>query len=94
MESEKRDQIALPLDWKSCVYKCKFRAPELNQMFAFLRDKEKIYARDVLRWRGVGGKEIQAVAALHEVQAMLIWMSANIREAGDLTQRRRRRRNG
>jgi len=62
----------------SVVLYTRFETAALRQMFAYLREKEMLFQRDVKRHSGtMWGNEIQI--RLGEIETQLIWMVANLR---------------
>lgn len=68
----------LPLDFQSVVDEPNFNSREAVRIFKYLRQKEKIYARDILRWKDFAAKTIEARSKYQEVTAMLVWIVTNI----------------
>jgi len=63
---------------KSVVLYTRFSTYPLRQMFAYLREKEKYYQADLVKYRGTR-LEDEIRVKLREVEAQLIFMAHNLR---------------
>jgi hypothetical protein len=61
----------------SVVKFTKFRSYELQQMFAYLRERESIFQTDIEKYRGTLKEEL-CRAQLHEIEAQLVYMATNL----------------
>lgn len=56
----------------SCVYWTRFKSFELQQLFAYLREREQILRTDILK--SDGPLKALYIAQMRQVQSTLIWM--------------------
>ena len=62
----------------SVVIYTRFETSALRQMFAYLREKEELFRKDLIAFEGT--TRAQEIAyRLQEVETQLIWMTANLR---------------
>lgn len=66
---------------ESVVIYSRFKSFPLRAFFAYLREKEHYLQRDILKHDGLPIVEVLR-ARLHEVEAHLIWMAANLTRGG------------
>ncbi len=62
----------------SVVLYTRFETAALRQMFAYLREKEDLYKKDLNAYRGTS-REQELRFRLKEIETQLIWMTANLR---------------
>lgn len=74
---------------ESCVEYTVFRSFPLQQMFAYLREKELMLQLDVKRYQDFPREWEVRKARLHEVESNLSWMVQHA--TGDLVESKRRR---
>lgn len=63
---------------ESVVLYTRFETAALRQMFAYLREKEMLFQRDVKHYTGTV-REGEMRVRLGEIETQLIWMVANLR---------------
>lgn len=62
----------------SVVIYTRFDSAALRQMFAYLREKEALFQKDIIQFKGTQ-KELELKIRLLEIETQLIWMTANLR---------------
>lgn len=75
---------------KSCVLFAWFRAFQLREMFAYLREKEQLFQHEIEKHRGTVAEQVYR-HKLEEVEAHLIWMAHNVASEPPPTPRKRRK---
>lgn len=63
---------------KSVVLYTRFENANLRQMFAYLREKESLFQKDVITYQGTP-RGLEMAIRLREIEAQLIFMTANLR---------------
>ena len=63
---------------KSVVLYTRFETSRLRQMFAYLREKELLFQKDIIQFQSTP-REYETLIRLREVETQLIWMVANLR---------------
>ncbi len=61
----------------SCVKRVRFNHVGLNQMFAYLREREEILRREIKQATGEGRKAA-SFQRMTEIENVLIWMVVNL----------------